>query len=187
MQFDVADLQTIFNDGRLNDVIMHEMHHVLGYGTVWNLLPVTGTPKLITNAGTPNTGFTGATAINACMASGGGQGTCLPTIPLENTGGGGTVDGHWRESIFKTELMTGFVSPAGVPNPLSQMTIGSMADLGYLVNFNVADNYSVGSAASFQLGAIRGSAAGQAIEEQLLYPRFEVTRSGGISPVPAKK
>jgi hypothetical protein len=187
MTFDVADLQTIFNDGRLNDVIMHEMHHVLGYGTVWNLLPVTGTPKLIINAGTPNTAFTGALAINGCIAAGGGQGTCLPTIPLENTGGSGTADGHWRESIFKTELMTGFVSPPGVPNPLSQMTIGSMGDLGYSINLGAADNYSIGSAASFQLGTVRGNTAGEAIEEQLLYPRFEVTRGGGISPIPPKK
>jgi hypothetical protein len=187
MQFDVADLQTIFNDGRLNDVIMHEMHHVLGYGTVWNLLPVTGTPRLIINAGTSTTAFTGASAINGCIASGGGQGTCLPTVPLENTGGPGTADGHWRESIFRTELMTGFVSAAGVPNPLSQMTIGSMADLGYVVNYNSADNYSVGSAASFQLGTVRGSTVGEAIVEQLLTPRFEATRGGGITRIPEKK
>ena len=187
MTFDVADLQTIFNDGRLNDVIMHEMHHVLGFGTVWNLVPVTGTPKLIINAGTPTTAFNGGSAINGCIASGGGQGTCLPTIPLENTGGPGTADGHWRESIFRTELMTGFVSAPGVPNPLSQMTIGSMSDLGYLVNIAAADNYSVGSAAAFLLGTIRGTTGGEAFEELLLAPRFEATRGGGITRLPEKK
>ena len=182
MQFDVADLQTLFNDGRLGDVVFHEMHHVLGFGTVWDRLPLNGTPKLIINAGTPNTAFTGAQAINGCVASGGRAGTCMPTIPLENRGGPGTADGHWRKSVFGAELMTGYISPPGVPNPLSQITIGSMADLGYVVNLNVADSYAIGSAAAFQLGTVRGAVRGadSVLGERLLFPQFEVMPRGGI-------
>src|SRR4051794_6205534 len=49
-------------------------------------------------------------------------------VPVENTGGPGTRDSHWREAVFGNELMTGFVGPAG--NPLSRTTVGSLQDLG---------------------------------------------------------
>lgn len=185
MNFDVADLQTIFADGRLNDVILHEMHHVLGFGTLWTNV----TPKLIVNAGTDNTAFTGAAGIQGCVSAGGGQGKCLPTIPLENKGGSGTADGHWRESIFGTEMMTGYVSAPGVPNPLSLMTIGSMADLGYLVNTNVQDAYSLASAVSFQFGLLRAAEGlgGADFAEQLLRPVAEVSPTGLVTPIKPEK
>lgn len=34
MQFDTADLSAMEADGTLNDVIMHEMGHVIGIGTI---------------------------------------------------------------------------------------------------------------------------------------------------------
>src|SRR5499426_669818 len=36
MQFDTADLAEMDADGTLNDVITHEMGHVLGIGTIWS-------------------------------------------------------------------------------------------------------------------------------------------------------
>ncbi len=36
MSFDTADLARMEADGRLNDVITHEMGHVLGIGTIWD-------------------------------------------------------------------------------------------------------------------------------------------------------
>jgi hypothetical protein len=62
-------------------------------------------------------------------------------VPVENTGGPGTADAHWRESVFGNELMTGFVD-AGA-NPLSRVTVGSMGDLGYSVNLTDADPYTL--------------------------------------------
>ena len=181
MKFDVADLQTIFADGRLNDVILHEMHHVLGFGTLWDYV----TPNLIVNAGTDSTAFRGTAGIQGCIGAGGGQGICLPNVLLENKGGAGTIDGHWREAVFRTELMTGFVSAPGVPNPLSQMTIGSMADLGYVVNANVQDADSVPSAVSFQFGQLRTAEGlgGTEFVEQLLQAVAEVTSSGHVTPI----
>ena len=35
MSFDTADLAQMERDGTLNDVITHEMGHVLGIGSVW--------------------------------------------------------------------------------------------------------------------------------------------------------
>jgi hypothetical protein len=44
--------------------------------------------------------------------------------------------------VFDNELLTGWVEVAGVSNPLSRVTVASMADLGYQVNLSVADVYS---------------------------------------------
>ena len=62
---------------------------------------------------------------------------------LANTGGSGTRDGHWRESTFDTELMTGFTERG--PMPLSVITVGALADLGYTVDRSKADPYTVPS------------------------------------------
>ena len=39
------------------------------------------------------------------------------------------------------ELMTGYAEAAGVAMPLSAITVGSMQDLGYVVNYAKADSY----------------------------------------------
>ncbi|MCA9217392.1 MAG: hypothetical protein KDB27_30195, partial [Planctomycetales bacterium] len=65
------------------------------------------------------------------------------SIPVEADGGAGTADAHWDEVAFDTELMTGFVEGAGVAMPLSRMTVGSLDDIGYGVNYAAADSYSV--------------------------------------------
>ena len=63
------------------------------------------------------------------------------TIPVEGGGGSGTRFSHWDEETFDAELMTGFIALG--ESPLSVMTIGSMQDLGYVVNNNAADRYQV--------------------------------------------
>ena len=62
-------------------------------------------------------------------------------VPVENTGLPGTRDSHWRESLFKNELMSGFI--AAPNNPLSKMTAASLKDLGYVVNMDAAEAYSL--------------------------------------------
>jgi len=66
---------------------------------------------------------------------------------VENTGGSGTRNAHWRESILGSELMTGWVGP-GANLPMSRITIGSLADIGYSVNFAAADNFTPAIASS---------------------------------------
>ena len=57
MQFDTADLQQMEADGTLNDVITHEMGHVLGIGTIWSF------KSLLKRAGTTNPTFVGKSAM----------------------------------------------------------------------------------------------------------------------------
>ena len=138
MQLDTDDLDQLQTAGLLQPVILHEMGHVLGYGTIWPDL------NLLADA-TPPPGtdphFTGTQATAAFNAVGGQSYVAGLKVPVENTGGVGTADAHWRESVFGNELMTGFVD-AGV-NPLSRVTVASMADLGYSVNLADADPYTL--------------------------------------------
>ncbi len=138
MTFDVADMGTLESMGLLQTVILHEMGHVLGFGTLWTYV----TPSLLTFGGTDSTQFNGTNAISYYTAAGGL--TAFPSlapVPVENTGGPGTQDGHWRETVMTTELMTGYVA-AGA-SPLSAITIGSLADLAYTVSYATADAYSM--------------------------------------------
>jgi hypothetical protein len=138
MQFDTADLAVMEANGSLLSVIEHEMAHVLGFGTLWN------TKGLLVNSGTANVAYTGAQAVAAYDSV---FNTTAASIPVENTGGAGTANSHWRETVFGNELMTGFYNP-GVANPLSRITIASLADLGYTVNYAAADPYAPPSGAA---------------------------------------
>ena len=136
MKFDNADIANMETNNTLDDVILHEMGHVLGIGTLWKDF----FPGLVAGLGTSDPYFTGANARAAFAAAGGSVYTGNP-VPLENTGGEGTRDGHWRETVLGNELMTGFISTAG--NPLSAITIGALLDMGYVVNLAAADPYTV--------------------------------------------
>ncbi|HXT15997.1 MAG TPA: leishmanolysin-related zinc metalloendopeptidase [Gemmatimonadaceae bacterium] len=134
MLFDVADLDKMTAQGTLQDVITHEMLHVLGVGTMWSA------KNLVAATGTVNVGYYGALGRQGCIDDG-GTSTCFSNVPVENSGGAGTADSHWRETTFGSELMTGYVNLGGMP--LSAITVGSLSDLGYVVNPLSADPYSV--------------------------------------------
>ena len=129
MEFDTADLDALAASGRLGDVILHEMGHVLGLGTNWVL---TGfVTDLLTDPA-----YTGRGGVAAFQALGGAR-----YVPLEDDGGLGTVVGHWREATFGDELMTGYLG--GRPVRMSRMTIAALADLGYGVDLAGADPYTL--------------------------------------------
>jgi hypothetical protein len=131
MSFDTADLAKMNAAGTLNDVITHEMGHVLGIGTLWDQ------KGLLKQAGSSNPTFSGPGAMEEYrLLRGGGR---RRRVPVENTGGPGTRDGHWRETVFRNELMSGFISEPG--NPLSRMTAASLGDLGYQVDLDAGEPY----------------------------------------------
>jgi hypothetical protein len=133
MSFDTSDLEQMEQDGTLNDVITHEMGHVLGIGRhLWQL------KGLLRGAGTSDPTFHGARAIEEYARLRGGE--AVP-VPVANVGGIGTRDTHWREAVFVNELMTGTIRESG--NPISRMTVGSLADLGYTVDFDAAEPYEL--------------------------------------------
>ncbi len=189
MTFDTADLAGLEADGRLEDVILHEMGHVLGFGTLW------GTLSLRIGTGTIDPRFTGAAAIAAYVGIG-GTGTACPSltdpcVPLEGTGGPGTRDAHWREDSctsgcqttdwFGNELMTGFISAVGTPNPLSIVSIDQFTDLGYPgVNNTGADAFTLNP--TLQAPTPPGPTL-ELVDDVWLGPLYAVDEDGNITLV----
>jgi hypothetical protein len=68
---------------------------------------------------------------------------CSGPLPIELDGGNGTVDGHWDEKCLLSELMTGFISSSGSPSPQSRSTIGTLEDMGLVVDYSQADNFTI--------------------------------------------
>ncbi len=148
MTFDSADVAALSAQGSLNRVILHEMGHVLGFGTLWTQAQF----NCLQNASSPpgtilDTFFSCAKAVAMFDSIGGTTYTGGNKVPVENCGpaspvgcGAGNVNGHWREPTFVEELMTGFLQ-GGVTNPLSRLSAAAMEDLGYGVNYAGSDNY----------------------------------------------
>ena len=121
MEFDSVDMERMRFENSLFDVILHEMLHVCGFGTLWeyNRLLKTGSD------GKPY--FIGWQALVEYQNLGG---STLIGVPVEDGGGEGTANSHWDEGVFQHEIGSGYLS--NVNNPLSRVTIGSLADLGYV-------------------------------------------------------
>lgn len=125
------------DSGQLLGLVIHEMGHVVGIGTLWDF----DDRELIVGKDGEDPRFVGSRGVAEYQNLGGSD----DDIPVEDTGGKGTEDAHWRNSVFDNEVMTGFISEPGVDMPLSLMSIESVADLSYSVNGSAADPYSLPS------------------------------------------
>jgi hypothetical protein len=114
--------------------MIHEFGHVMGIGTLWeanNLIePTTATYDANTNAGIVYGELLG---LDTPMA-----------IPLTTGEGQGSDLSHWDEGIFSNELMTHEAETSGVSMPLSMMTLASLQDIGWNVDYNAAEFYPDG-------------------------------------------
>ncbi len=136
---DTADLQRMDEEGLLWSVVLHEMGHVLGIGTLWEDLDLL--------RGSSSRYFIGPLAIQA-FNNAGGRNYNGVKVPTESDGS------HWRESVFGNELMTPTHSYDS--NPLSAITIQSLADLGYRVDVSQANAYRLPDPISGKLVGGRG-------------------------------
>lgn len=176
IRFDIDDIDDLLENGSFGDVILHELLHIVGVGPQWRA------KNLIVGSGTEDPRFTGSRAAIQCQAAGGGSACSSGTVPVENTGGGGTAEVHWRESVFDAELMTGFAE-ADQPMPLSAMTLASIEDLGLAVNHLAADAYFISASAR----RVPGAATSMVLWEQIEPARFEITPEGWVRPVKQKE
>ena len=144
MKFDTADLANLEAQGRLEDVIVHEMGHVLGIGVLWSTFGLLNDPTSPSPAVINDTWFSGTAATAAFNAIGGAGYTGGAIVPLENDNlifGAGSLNGHWRESVFSNELMSPAIGFGA--NPLSVVTSESLVDLGYAVDSSGADAFTL--------------------------------------------
>lgn len=138
------------SDGKLETVMLHEIGHVLGIGSLWSRFDLLRDPSLPDNR-EADPHFAGPLAVSAFDAVGGVN---YPggKVPVENdfehfNQPRGSLDSHWRTSAFGGELMVGRLDPNQPAHPISAVTVASLADLGYKVNMSAADPYSFPAAA----------------------------------------
>ena len=100
--------------------------------------------------GTPgaDSHFVGPKAVAAFDAAG-GTAYRGGKVPLQNDGEYGT-DARWRGSVFGRELLSSTYT-WGESHPLSAITVQSFADLGYVVDVEAADAYTLPTAAGMEL------------------------------------
>ena len=168
MQFDAADMASMQSSGVLNGVVLHEMMHTLGFGTIWG----PGDRNEVAEPDGVDPRYIGANG-QAGYADVGGLDVATG-VPVENTGGSGTRGSHWRESVFHTELMTGWADGA---MQMSRATIGALKDFGYDVDVNKADPFVLPVA-----GIRTNLVATQLIVERTAVPIGVVGTDGRITP-----
>ncbi len=179
MRFDSADLDQLEATGNLDDVIVHEMGHVLGIGSLWDIFGLVADASRADGT-QPDPHFSGSAARVAFDATGGAtyQGS---KVPIEDTGDPGTRLSHWRETTFREEIMTGFVNRGR--NPLSLVTVAALEDLGYVTNRAAADAYQLFATRSSSTSASRVPIAGGQIElgdDILDQPVYTIDEAGDI-------
>ncbi len=174
MRFDSADVAAMVSNGTFTGVILHEMGHVIGIGTLWERF------NLVVGVGGQNPQYVGAGGLREYQSLL-GSATRPDGVPVENQGGEGTRDSHWRESIFRTELMTGYAEAGGIPMPISRLTVGSLEDLGYRVNYAAADPYRLPAPAMTPAARLATNAApsvAMALEQQRVKPELKTAAFG---------
>lgn len=159
--FDTADLAYLEMHDALAGTVAHEFAHVLGFGLLWGeSLREPSLGRSGNRIAGQDTHFAGRQAVAHFNAAGGAT-YAGAKVPVENDTaeyGSGALDAHWRESVFGAEMMTTAVVVADPPEPLSAVTIASLADLGYAVDYSQAQSYQLPSALSSRKagpGAIR--------------------------------
>ena len=114
----------------LTNVMTHEFAHVMGFGSLWEfnglIDPITGLYDADTNAGRIYNNDNGTTDVG---------------IPLTTDVGSGSDLNHWQEETFDNELMTHQSESPGISSPLSELTLASLEDVGWNVNYGIAEPY----------------------------------------------
>jgi len=138
MTFDSADIDSLESSGSLLDVIIHEMAHVIGFGTLWDAY------GLLNSEGNyiGEAGLIGYQIDQADFDA--------TYVPVEQEGGDGTALSHWDENYGggSAEIMTGWLDN---DSTVSLATIYSFVDLGYIINPNYFAATSVAEPSSLLL------------------------------------
>ncbi len=184
MELDAADLDWMETNGALEAVILHEMGHVLGIGTLWDHFGLLRNPSVAVEAEV-DTHFAGPQAIVAFDGAGGASYTAGAKVPVENRGTRpGSDDSHWRKTVFGPELMSPSISPGS--SPLSSVTVASLADLGYAVRMDLADAYRLPGPAALLAHRRRAIDLGNDVIRPDVEVRDETGRVVAIRPGPLR-
>jgi len=118
---DSADAQSMINAGAFFDVMLHEVMHVLGTGTLWE------------GRGLSRNGrYTGQNGLEEYRLLTGNSGETFVPATTDN--------GHWSEFIFGNELLTPSIS-FSQDVIFSRLSVAALEDLGYTVDYRQADPF----------------------------------------------
>lgn len=175
MEFDSYDVDLLVARGQFEKVVLHEIGHVLGIGTIWNF------QRALLNTSVSNDPYYVGSVARAQFAAINTVTYSGNPVPVENTGGTGTVNSHWRTSVMQRELMQGFAN--NQVQPLSRITVGSLQDLGYTVNLAAADPFSLTAAlrSGFGFDASSGTPYRDVVPDVIIKQR---RADGSIVPHP---
>jgi hypothetical protein len=139
MEFDIADAADLVGLNLWDDTVFHEMMHVLGFGTLWDVAAwnlVDDQLVLIDDNGTkrPTDDITGYAYLGS--EGNAAYGSATDYLVVESGGGSGTARGHWSEAAHGNEIMTGYINST---NYLGDFSVAALADLGYEIASNYAD------------------------------------------------
>ena len=178
IEVDSADVAEMEEGGTLTGTLLHELGHVLGFGTIWGYLGLLRDPSLPRNWDA-DTHFSGALARQAFDDAGGTRYEGGAKVPVEvaTLFSTASADTHWRESVLDSELMTAYGEASGVARELSAITIQSLADLGYTVNLRLADNYQVPLASGLAADVVETRPG---IDEVIVGPIVVVDQNGRV-------
>ena len=154
IQLDEADVAALEDQGTLAATMVHEIAHVLGFGTIWDEHGLRVNPSDPDNPDA-DVHFSGQLAIAAFDAAGGSDYAGGAKVPVHSGGQPGVANGHWRHSVFGNELMSPYISSDG--SVLSMITIESFADLGYAVNLDAAESYRLPGSEAAAAARMTGS------------------------------
>ena len=152
---------SIRTDGKSSfyHVMLHEIGHILGIGTYWNM---SGSPVIgYLDGSETKYYYTGEHAVREYKSYIPEIQDTIVGLPIEDNGGSGTQNVHPEEGEEGTassdnryingyfhpgldnELMSGWMESYPDSTPLSRITLGFLEDMGFIVNYNQVDDYQI--------------------------------------------
>lgn len=162
------------SDRKLDDLIQHEVGHVLGLGTTWGRGTLAGLISGDSSSLDPI--FVGPNALLAFPKIGNSARFTGRSVPLELR-----VLGHWRGDVFRGEVM----APALISavQPTSAVTVAALRDLGWNVELEAYEDFTLPEAVLTINPRVIGSSV--SLESDMLLPKIMID-GGRHIPIDAR-
>jgi hypothetical protein len=157
------------SDRKLDDLLQHEVGHVLGLGTIWGRGAFA--PLIDGDSAAPDPIFVGPNALAAFSRLGQSSRFTRRTVPIQPN-----VRGHWRADAFLGELMAPTLINAA--QPTSAVTVAALRDLGWNVEPEAYDDFTLPAAvlapavSARVVGSAHMSGAVHSLESDILLPEL---------------